>query len=400
MLMGNRIRVVHVINSFEFGGAEAMLCNLLLRSDRERFDLHVVSLIDDLRVAGPIIEAGIPIEVIGMRPGIPSPAAVLRLIRHLRSLRPDVIQTWMDHSNLIGGVAGRLVPGAKVVWGIHHSHHVPGLTKRSTLLTVRACGVLSSQLPSRIICCSEHSRTMYAASGFANEKITVIPNGFDTSRFRPDPEAALAVRAEIGVPPATPLSGLVARYDPLKDHASFVRAAGLLHEAMPQVHFLMCGAKVDADNAELFAQITALGLSDVVHLLGPRSDVPRIFAALDIAASSSISEAFPLAVGEAMACGVPCVATDVGDSALMIGATGKIVPPSNPAALMAGWKQLLELEPAARAELGAASRKRVRELFDLDAVTRRYEAVYHELAQSSDDAATKMNPKLSCNTAI
>jgi glycosyltransferase involved in cell wall biosynthesis len=306
----------------------------------------------------------------------------------------------MDHSNLIGGLAGRLAPGAKIVWGIHHSNHVPGLTKRSTLLTVRACGVLSGRVPSRIICCSEHARAMYTASGFAGEKITVIPNGFDTSRFRPDPEAALSVRAELGLPAATPLIGLVARYDPLKDHASFVKAAGLLHEAMPHVHFLMCGNKVDSDNVELVAQIGALGLSNVVHLLGPRRDVPRIFAALDIATSSSISEAFPLAVGEAMACGVPCVATDVGDSALMIGATGRIVPPGNPAALMAGWRDLLQLDSAARAELGIASRKRVRELFDLDAVTRRYEAVYHELAQSPQDATGGVRPKLSCDTAI
>lgn len=398
--MGNRIRVVHIINSFEFGGAEAMLCNLLLRSDREQFDLHVVSLIDDLRVAAPIIDAGIPIEVIGMKPGLPSPTALFRLVRHLRELRPDVIQTWMDHSNLIGGLAGRIAPGAKTVWGIHHSNHVPGLTKRSTLLTVRVCALLSGQLPSRIICCSEHARVMYTASGFAAEKITVIPNGFDTNRFRPDPEAALSVRAELGLSAATPLIGLVARYDPLKDHASFVKAAALLHQAMPHVHFLMCGNKVDADNTELVAQVRAMGLQDVIHLLGPRSDVPRIFAALDIATSSSISEAFPLAVGEAMACGVPCVATDVGDSALMIGTTGKIVPPANPAALMAGWKDLLALDPAARAQLGIASRNRVRELFDLDAVTRRYEAVYHELAESSQDATGRMNPKLSCHTAI
>jgi glycosyltransferase involved in cell wall biosynthesis len=398
--MGNRIRVVHLINSFEFGGAEAMLCNLLLRSDRERFDLHVVSLIDDLRVAGPIIDAGIPIETMGMKPGVPSPAAVLRLVRYLRRLRPDVIQTWMDHSNLIGGIAGRCVHGTKVVWGIHHSNHVPGLTKRSTLLTVRACGMLSRRVPARIICCSEHARSMYAARGFANEKITVIPNGFDTDRFRPDQDAALAVRAELGLSPSTPIVGLVARYDPLKDHATFIRAAGLLHAAIPQVHFLMCGDKVDGNNITLAEQIQSHGLSDVFHLLGPRRDVPRIFAALDIATSSSISEAFPLVVGEAMSCGVPCVATDVGDSSLMIGTTGRIVPPSNPAALAAAWTELLRMDPATRARLGAESRRRVRELFNLDAVTHRYEAIYQELAGPKEPVTVAMARKVACDTGF
>lgn len=397
--MAHRTRVVHIINSFEFGGAEAMLCNLLLRSDRERFDLHVVSLIDDLRVAGPIIEAGIPLVTMGMKPGVPRPGAVLRLIRHLRKLRPDVIQTWMDHSNLIGGICGRFVRGAKVVWGIHHSNHVRGLTKRSTLMTVRACAMLSGRVPARIICCSETSREMYAVGGFAKERITVIPNGFDTDRFRPDPEAARDVRADIGLAPDTTLIGLVARYDPLKDHATFLRAAGLLHKEFPGVHFLLCGDRVDDKNAELAEQINALDLSNVCHLLGPRRDVPRIFAALDIATSSSISEAFPLAIGEAMSCGVPCVATDVGDSALMIGTTGRIVPPSDPAALAAGWKDLLALDAAARGRIGAASRRRVRELFDLGAVTRRYESLYDDLARSSAQAA-EVRRGVACETGF
>jgi glycosyltransferase involved in cell wall biosynthesis len=247
--------------------------------------------------------------------------------------------------------------------------------------------MLSGRVPARIVCCSETAKEMYAAGGFAKEKIIVIPNGFDTDRFRPDSEAARDVRMEIGVAPDTTLIGFVARYDPLKDHATFLRAAGLLHKEFPGVHFLLCGDKVDDRNAGLIERINALNLSGVCHLLGPRRDVPRIFAALDIATSSSISEAFPLAVGEAMSCGVPCVATDVGDSALMIGSTGKIVPPSNPAALAAGWKALLSLDGGARAGLGAASRRRVREMFDLDAVTRRYEILYDQLGPAGAPAA-------------
>lgn len=393
LAMAKRTRVVHIINSFEFGGAEAMLCNLLLRSDRKRFDLHVVSLIDDLRVAGPIIEAGIPLQTMGMRPGVPSPGAVIRLIRYLRRLQPDVIQTWMDHSNLIGGIAGRFGRGARIVWGIHHSNHVPGVAKRTTLMTVSACAKLSSIVPSRIVCCSKTAAKMYAARGFAQDRMTVIPNGFDTDRFRPDPLASGEVRNELGLPPESTLIGLVARYDPVKDHATFLQAAGLLHRRSPDVHFLLCGDKVDKTNAALDEQINALGLQQVCHLLGPRRDVARIFAGLDIATSSSISEAFPLAIGEAMSCGVPCVATDVGDSAMMIGASGKIVPPRDPSALADGWQALLALDSGARAAIGAAARNRVREMFDLDAVTRRYESLYDELARSAaTPAKIETNP--------
>ena len=374
------LRILHVINSFEYGGAEAMLCALLLRTDRERFEPSVVSLIDDLTVAGPVLRAGIPVVTVGMKPGIPDPRGVAGLARQVRRLKPDVVQCWMDHSNLIGGVAARLASRAPVVWGVHHSDHVAGITKRSTLLTVSACARLSHHVPARIVCCSEHGRSLYAKLGFAPHKLAVIPNGFDLDRFRPDPDARRAIREEIGVGPDTPLVGLVARYDPLKDHSTFLKAASLLASMHPGVHFLLCGAKVDPSNAALASEIGSLGLAGRCHLLGPRSDVPRIYAALDLASSSSISEAFPLAVGEAMACGVPCVATDVGDCALMIGRTGRIVPPRDATGMAGAWGALLSLPAADRQSLGLAARQRVRERFEIGSVTDRYQQLYEGLA--------------------
>jgi glycosyltransferase involved in cell wall biosynthesis len=374
-----KLRIVHVINSFEFGGAEAMLCNLLLRTDRNRFDLHVVSLIDDLTVARPVLNAGIPIVTMGMKPGVPDPRGVTRLARHLRQLRPHVVQTWMDHSNLIGGLAAIFSRCPGIVWGIHHCDHVPSLTKRSTLMTVQACAALSRKIPSQIVCCSNHAAKTYARRGFASAKMLVIPNGIDTQIFRPDPDARISVRRELALAPDTPLIGLIARYDPLKDHANFLRAAPILASRRPEAHFVLCGANVDATNAALTKQIHELGLAERCHLLGPRRDIPRIQAALDLATSSSISEAFPLVLGEAMACAVPCVATHVGDCAWIIGQTGRIVPPRDPQALADAWADLLRMTPQARADLGRAARERVRESFGIDQVTRRYETLYERI---------------------
>lgn len=378
--MGNRVRVVHVINSFEFGGAEAMLCNLLLRADRDRFAVSVVSLIDTLSVAGPVLDAGIPLVTMGMRAGVPDPRGVARLASHLRRVRPAVVQTWMDHSNLIGGLAARLAGPARVVWGVHHSDHVRGVAKRTTLMTVAACAALSRRVPARVVFCSRHASTLYARRGFAAAKLTVIPNGFDTAAFRPDPAARAAIRREIDVAPDAPLIGLAARFDPFKDHPTFLQAAARLVRVRPDARFLLCGTKVDAGNAELTGQIAALGLTAHCRLLGTRRDMPRVYAALDVAASSSISEAFPLTLGEAMACGVPAAATNVGDSALIVGPTGRIVPPRDPAALAAAWADLLALPRAAREQLGADARRRVVELFDLGSVTRQYESLYAGLA--------------------
>jgi glycosyltransferase involved in cell wall biosynthesis len=231
------------------------------------------------------------------------------------------------------------------------------------------------------VCCSEQGRALYEGLGFAASKLCVIPNGFDLDAFRPDACARADVRREIGIPPDAPLVGLVARYDPLKDHSTFLRAAAMLAQKRPDPHFLLCGDKVDGHNAALVGEIGSLGLSRVCHLLGPRRDVARIHAALDVAASSSISEAFPLAVGEAMACGVPCVATDVGDSALIVGPTGRIVPPRDPAALAAAWAHVLGMQPEARQALGLAARQRVLERYELGGVTRRYEALYEQCVE-------------------
>jgi glycosyltransferase involved in cell wall biosynthesis len=263
---------------------------------------------------------------------------------------------------------------------VHHSDHVVGLTKRTTLWTVWACSRLSRRLPARVVCCSERSRELYLGKGFAPEKILVIPNGFDTGAYRPDPVARLSVRQELGLDPNTPLIGLVARYHVLKDHTNFLRAAAELARRAADVRFVLCGQGVDASNAELVARVASLGLSSRVLLLGHREDSARVQAALDVATSSSVSEAFPLAVGEAMACGVPCVVTDVGDSARIVGPFGRVVPPRDPRALAAAWLELLVMDAADRGQIGQAARGRVRELFDLDAITRRYEALYTHLA--------------------
>jgi len=388
-----KIKVVHIINTFGYGGAEVMLCSLLTRTDRERFEPMVVSLSDVLSLAERVEALGIPVRAIGMRPGVPDPRGVVRLARLLHRERPQVVQTWMDHSNLIGGVVARLAArAAPVIWGVHQTNHIPQLTKRTTLMTVSACAWLSRWLPTRIVCCSESGREAYVRQGFAAGRLTVIPNGFDTDTFRPDPAARRDVRRELGLGPDATLIGLVARYDPFKDHANFLRAAAALKGRLPDVHFLLCGYGVDPGNETLASMVAALGLRGRCHLLGPRRDVPRLQAGLDLATSSSVSEAFPLAVGEAMACGVPCVVTDVGDSALIVGETGRVVPPHDPLALAVAWEELLALAPDARRRLGQAARLRVQERYELVGITRRYENVYETLCAGGGRSTAPVLP--------
>jgi glycosyltransferase involved in cell wall biosynthesis len=213
--------------------------------------------------------------------------------------------------------------------------------------------------------------------------MVLIPNGFDIDTFRPDPAARHDVRRELGLPPETPLIGLVARYDPAKDHRTFLRAAAWLHQIAPDVHFVLCGDDVDWHHPELATWIDRSGLRGACHLLGRRHDVQRLHASFDVATLTSLSEGFPNVVGEAMACGVPCVATDVGDAAWIVGETGRIVPPRDPQALADAWHALLTLPSQERQTLGLAARARIAEHFALPGVIDQYAALYHSMARGN-----------------
>jgi len=375
-----------VITGLGTGGAERMLLKLLTHLDPRRYASRVFSLLPS---AGPIaagIEAlSIPVTSLGMGRGNPSPSAVWRLGNQLRAYRPHVVQTWMYHADLVGGLSAKLTGlRVPVVWNIRHGRLDPVVSRRRTFAVVRVCAVASRWLPHTIICCSNDAREIHASIGYADSKLCVIPNGFDTSLFQPDPVARAAVRAELGVPDDAFLIGMVARFDPQKDHRSFIQAAAQLHEQRPGARFVLCGARVSIDNQELCAWVDAAGLSSVVHLLGERPDVERINAALDLGSLSSRSgEGFPNVLGEAMACGVPCVATDVGDSSLVIGDTGRVTPPLVPNALADAWRDFLDMDRGELRALGARARQRIVQGFSIEEVVGRYAETYERVVAAS-----------------
>ena len=374
-----RLRVCHVINNLDVGGAEMMLYKLLSRLDRARFDGRVVSLIQPGPVGAKMEALGIPVATCGMRRGWPDPISFARLCRHLRRIQPDVVQTWLFHADLLGGLAAKLaVPRTPVVWNIRQSSLEVGVDKRTTFWTAKMCARLSSRIPARVIVNSQASRTINQSFGYAAGKFAVIPNGFDTDLYCPSPAARLAIRAELGLPADTSLIGIIGRYHPHKDHGTFLQAARLVAGTRSGTHFLLCGPGLEASNRDLQQRIADCHLDPAyLHLLGSRDDMPRVQASLDVAVSSSLTEGFPNAIGEAMACGVPCVVTDTGGSPEVVGDTGRIVPRQDPQALAAACSELLRLSESERQQLGARARRLVEQKFSLDRVTRQYEELWH-----------------------
>jgi glycosyltransferase involved in cell wall biosynthesis len=372
---GRKIRVTHVITGLRTGGAEFVLYRLLSAIDREQFSCRVISLGREEPLGKLIDGLKIPVNYLGMNPGLPDPCALVRLSSWLRRDPPHVVQTWLYHADLLGGLAARLnrIP---VVWGIHNSALSPGSIKKSTLWVVRMSMLLSHSIPDRIISCSQQARDVHVALGYDAKKFSVIPNGFDLNQFHPDPSARLSLCRDLGLDNSALLVGLVARFDPLKDHNNFIEAASLLHDRQPLAQFILCGDGITWDNDALTGRIDLAGLRPVFHLLGRRQDIPTIMPGLDVLVSSSFGEAFPNVLGEAMACGVPCVATDVGDSRFMIADTGRIVPPREPQILAEAVSELLDLPQAERMALGQKARQRVQELFSLPSMVQSYQDLY------------------------
>lgn len=370
------MKVTHVITDLIVGGAQIMLRELLRNMNKAEFENEVIVLKDAGTLAPELEALGVPVTTIGMR-ATPRPTDLMRLASRLRQSRPDVVQTWLYQADLVGGLAARLAGVRAVVWGIHNSF-LDADAKRSTVWNVKACSRLSHYVPRKIICCAEASRQLHVEMGYAAEKMIVIPNGFDLDKFKPDAVTRAHVRQELGIDESVPLIGLIGRYHPQKDHQNFVRAATLVKERVPEAVFVLCGDGSVWENAELATWIKEASLQDSFRLIGRRADTPRLYAALDILALSSTSEAFPMVIGEAMACGVPCAVTDVGDAALMVGDTGRVVPVKNPRALADALCELIVAGAEVRHTLGATARRQIETRYDIRSVATRYESVYRE----------------------
>jgi glycosyltransferase involved in cell wall biosynthesis len=332
-------------------------------------------------VGQKIQSVGVPVRALGMnRNGLPNPLSVSRLARWLREARPHLVQTWMYHADLVGTLAAWFAGDLPIIWNIQHGPFRLGSHNPRTLLVAKICGILSRRHSVRVVSCSTAACKDHQELGYATDKIQVISNGSNTVVYRPNAESRRAVRRELNIANETPLIGMVGRFNPQKDHHNFVQAAIRLHKAYPKSNFLLCGLDITWENAALAAWIPET-LRSYFHLLGRRLDVEQIDNALDIGClSSSHGEGFPMAVGEIMACGVPCVVTDVGDCALLVGDTGRVVPPRDPQALANALRELIDMGADQRTALGQTARQRVETHFSIPKITAQYEGLYQEVA--------------------
>lgn len=389
------IEVLHVITSLEIGGAQRMLCALVERGDRARFAPRVVSLVAGGALEADLVALGVPVTSLGMRPGVPDPRALARLARLVgqrpAGAPPLVVQSWLYHADLLATAALRLAGAARrgvaLAWNLRCTLDARGHGGLAARAAPRLCA-WASRRPDVIVTNSEAGRLSHEAIGYRPRAWRWIPNGFDLERLRPDPAAGASLRAELGLGPEHVLVGMLARWHPMKEHALVLEAAAALAEELPEARFVLAGSGVERGAPAFERAFARAGAPAGVLALGARRDVPRLAAGLDLVVSaSSTLEGFPNALGEALACGTPCLATDVGDSARLVGEAGRVVPAGDVAAWRAALVALVRAGPGERARLGALGRAHVRAHYALEAVVARYEEMWSELVEAAACAA-------------
>ncbi|MCF7789172.1 MAG: glycosyltransferase [Prosthecobacter sp.] len=376
--------VLHFAYSIGGGGAEAMLMNLAESLDPAKFRTVVVAI-----NAKPwthqlkrLHEAGVDVHDLESTTYL-NARTLARLHAVLRAERPDIVQTWTHHADLVGGWAARVAGVRNIVWSIHcrEIHRNPGDSDAKMGLFRRALAFSSRFIPKRIISCSAAAIEDHDAMGYPRAKMRWIPNGINAGRFVPDTDAGLDTRAELKLPANAPVIGFVGRFHEMKDLATFLRAAALLQTWVPEAHIVFCGG-VEIELGEVERELLAmLPQRQQVHFESFRADPWRLYPALNVFSLSSRTEACPMTILEAMSCGVPCVATDVGDCGRLLEGVGQVVPMRDHSALASAWQKALQLGAAAREEIARKSRERVLEKFTIAHAARQYAETYAELVE-------------------
>lgn len=374
-------RLLHIITGLSTGGAERSLHSLLAGGLEGYAENHVISLSEYGDFGQRIAELGVPVHALGLKEGR-NPAAALSEMRKLAcDIRPEIIQGWMYHGNIAARLAVTLGSGKpRLAWNIRQTLYSLSAEKQGTQRVIRF-GKWLSKSPNAILYNSEVARQHHEAFGYSFGKGHVIPNGFDTDTWRPDRLVRTQARTLLGLHDDAIVIGFVARFHPMKDLSNLLQAAAPLMANNPRVHLAIVGRGNEPKNEALACFYPALP-SGRLHILGQRENIPSLMPAFDILCMSSAwGEGFPNVLGEAMACGVTCVATDIGDSRLVLGDTGRVVPPSNPEALRRALASMITLSPGTRSELGKLARSRIRRNFSLSETVGRYISLYDNILE-------------------
>ncbi|MDI6797387.1 MAG: glycosyltransferase [Desulfatibacillaceae bacterium] len=376
------LRILHIITSLDVGGAEVMLAKLLASMNRERFLCSVVCLLPVGPVGGKIADQGISVQSLNLSRGKINLFGLTRLASIVRSFKPDAVMSWLYHADLLCAICRPLYLKVPLIWNVRCSDLDFSAHRPLTGRVVKTLARLSF-IPHAVVVNSRAGQKAHQNLGYKPRQWEFIPNGFDQKAFAPNMALRHEARSEFGLLPNHLVAGMAARFDPSKGHSILLKAAAKVVRQIPDARFLLCGTGATPQNEALAGLIRQHALERACLLVGPRSDMARIYNAFDVLVSSSLTEGFSNSIGEGMACGLPCVVTDAGDSAFIVGPKQKVVPAGDADALADALIEVLGMEQDARHAMGADARQRVMEHFALPAIASRYEELFLRLCSKA-----------------
>jgi glycosyltransferase involved in cell wall biosynthesis len=372
-------KICFFITSLSTGGAEMMLYRFLQKLDKKTFSPIVISLSTSGEVGRKIECLGVKVYSLEISSVFFNPLLLLRAVKIIRDHRTELVHTWMYHADLFGSLAARLGGIKNIAWGIHQSNLSPKFNKFSTLIIIRICSKLSGLIPKIIFSCSKRAIRTHCDYGYTERIMKFIPNGVDVSSFSSQKDAKFSVKEELNIDEHVSLVGVVSRFDPQKNIIGLIHAAEKVCRLNKNCQFLLVGPGIDSENEKINTAISSSGFNDFFHLLGNRDDIPRLMSSFDVLVLPSHGEAFPCVLVESMACETPCVVTDVGDAAEIVGDTGLVVPVGDMTALASGILQILSLSLNQHRQLGRLARERIERNYEIGLVVRQYEEMYQSM---------------------
>lgn len=380
-----KLKTLHIITGLGDGGAESVLARLCLNS--KSVDHYVISLLSEDKYSLILKSENINVYSLGMHINLGLFFRFIKLVFLIKKINPDVVQTWMYHADFFGSIAAKLAGHKKIFWGIRMSSLEKDKTSKLTRSIAKICAYLSGWLPEKIICCANKALTVHADLGYKKDKLKVIPNGYDLSIFKPDKFARQKYRDKLKINEGTFLIGMVGRFDSLKDHFNLLSAIKIISDSRREFKCLLVGKALTQDNEVIVEEIIRLKLQDIVVLCGQTSDVPSVMNALDLHVLSSCSEGFPNVVAEAMACGTPCVSTDVGDALAIIGDSESCCSPRDAKALAGVIIKMMDeksVYPEVWRQRQISGIKRIAENYSIEAMVAAYENIWFESLKDND----------------
>ncbi len=363
-----------------------MMLNNLLQEEgyQKKFSCHVISLTGRGPVGDLLEKQGIQVTYLGVeRNPFAGIWCVIQLLRIMNAFKPQLIQTWLYHADFFGGLAGKIYGKAPILWGIHNMF-LDKKARWTTKWMVKLCALLSPYIPDQIVICAEAAISTHQKIGY-RVNFRYIPNGFDTEKFYLDQDGRQKLRQRYSIDNKTMVFALIGRYDPIKGHKNFIQAAMQLKKSKVDFCCVMAGKDIDMNNKELMELIRENDLVEKVLLLGKieASEMRNLYSMIDSLVVASKSEAFPMVIGEAMACECICISTSVGDAANIIGQAGYIVERENSNALSEMMKKVYEMDPLLKAEMGKAARWRIESLFTMAQIAEQYALLHDQLTADS-----------------